>query len=248
MTGSNCTLCGGSLTKKGHHSTPVCKDCGRVHHEDRKVEPENVISQQSNSEHQHESTNWIDSVEIADSTDEQLVNLLSHVDEVGSLLEAAGEERNRAAELIVDVWKHRLLEGRCVDVAVGACWYITFREEGGPRPIGVVADAVNVASSEIHSFRRTTTEELDLSLPIAQASEYLPYLRSQLDLSVATSKAAQELLKKACVSGDPAGIAAGGLYIAAHELNENVTMVEAAQTVDLSKETIWQRVDDLRNQ
>lgn len=251
MTGSNCAICGGVLTERGPQSSLVCEDCGRVQKDDKAVEVADTASQQPEtapSETQHGSTDWVDSVEVADSTDERLVNLLSHLDEVGSVLGAEPDERDRAAEVVTDAWEHRLLEGRSVDVAVGACWYITFREQKEPRPIGVVADAVGVSSSELHSFRRIATGELDVSLTVAQPTEYLPYLRSQLDLSIATSEGAQELLENACIPGNPAGIAAGGLYVAAHNLTEAVTMMEAAQAVCLSKETIWQRVDDLRSQ
>jgi transcription initiation factor TFIIIB Brf1 subunit/transcription initiation factor TFIIB len=69
-------------------------------------------------------------------------------------------------------------------------------------------------------------------------------LELELGLSPATSEQAQKIIENRSVSGDPSGIAAGGLYIAASELEEGVTLKEA---VRLSKETIWQRVDDLRN-
>jgi transcription initiation factor TFIIIB Brf1 subunit/transcription initiation factor TFIIB len=188
------------------------------------------------------------SVEVADSTDQQLVDLLSRMDKVGSVLGTGADERDQAAEMLIDAWEQRLLEGRSVDTAVGVCWYITLRKQHEPRPLGVVADAVGVTDSEIHSFRRTATDELDISLNIARPSEYLRYVRTQLDLSVSAEEKAEEILQNACVPGDPAGIAAGGLYVAAHNLDEAVTMREAAQAVRLSKETIWQRVDDLRDQ
>lgn len=251
MTASDCPVCDGVLTARGPQSSLVCEDCGRVQNEDDPLEVADTASQQSDTapeETQHEPTDWVDSVEIADSTDERLVNLLSQLDEAGSVLDAAPDERDRAAEVVINAWEHRLLEGRSVDIAIGACWYITFREQGEPRPIGTVADAVGVSSSELHSFRRIATAELDVSLTVAQPADYLPYLRSQLDLSVATSERAKDLLDNACVTGDPVGIAAGGLYIAAYNLNEAVTMMETAQVACLSKGTIWQRVNDLRSQ
>jgi transcription initiation factor TFIIB len=199
------------------------------------------------SGNQDEQTDWTEEVDVTDSTDEQLVELLSYVEEVGPELGAGVEARDRTAEIVTDAWANRLLVGRSKDVAVGACWYITFRELGEPRPIDVVSETVDVASSKIHSFRQEANEELDVSLNIVQPSEYLPYLRSQLELSVAVSETAQKILQDACVSGNPAGIAAGGMYVAAQNLDESMTLREAAQTVRLSKETVWQRVNDLRD-
>jgi len=229
----------------------VCEDCGRVYDENQIVEGKNGSTQQSDFETDGEqlgSTDWTKSVEITDSTDEQLIDLLSYVDEIGDDLDAKANQRDQTAELVSNAWKKRLLVGRNRDVAVGACWYIVFREQGEPRPIDVIADAVNVSSNAIHSFRQTATTDLDISLSVAQPSEYLPYLRTQLQLTSKTSGVAKEFLEEACVSGNPAGIAAGGIYLAAQDMNQPVTMREAAQAVHLSKETIWQRVDDLRGQ
>lgn len=251
MTPSSCTVCDGNLTERGPKPALVCEDCGRVN--DGEITAENTDGTSEHAgftpaENKQTSTTWTKSVDIADSTDEQLVDLLSRVDEVGSDLQAGPDARDQAAELVTDAWEHRLLEGRSVDSAVGACWYITFRDEGKPRPIGVVADAVGSTSGELHSFRQTVSDELEVFPTVVRPSEYLPYLRSHLDLSVMTVRTAQKLLEQVSLAGNPAGIAAGGLYVAAHELSESVTMVEAARAVDLSKETIWQRVDDLRNQ
>lgn len=250
MTSSKCTICDGVLTERGPKPTLVCEDCGRVNDGQTTAENADGINQPTGAtpDEGNHTSDWTKSVDVADSTDQKIVDLLSRVDQVGSNLQAGPSDRNRTAELVTDAWEHRLLEGRSVDSAVGACWYVTFRDQGKPRPIGVVADAVGSTSSELHAFRQTVSDELDVSLTVVQPSEYLPYLRSQLDLSTMTVQTAKELLEGVSLGGNPAGIAAGGLYIAAHELSESVTMVEAARAVDLSKETIWQRVDDLRNQ
>lgn len=252
MTASSCVVCGGDLVERGPKSVSVCGECGRVQSEIQSVEeitPSDQHSDSGSGGNQDERTDWTESVEVTDSTDEQLVELLSYIEEVGRELGAGPEGRDRTAEIVTDAWAKRLLVGRSKDVAVGACWYITFRELGEPRPIDVVSEAVDVTSSRINSFRQEATNELDLSFTLVQPPEYLPYLRSQLDLAVAVSETAQTLLEDTSVSGNPAGIAAGGLYLAAQNWDdESVTLREAAQAARLSKETVWQRVNDLRTQ
>lgn len=251
MTKSNCAVCGGDLIERGPQSTLVCEGCGRVN-DDHPVEGKTESSGQQSGfvteRTPNKATDWEESVEISDSTDEKLVEILIMVDEIGDMLDAASSERNRAAEVVTTAWENRLLVGSSIEVAVGACWYITFREQGEPRPIGVVSNIADVKSSKLHSFRRKAINELDLRLNVVRPAEYLPFLCSQLNLSPRVLESAQEILGDVCVSGNPAGVAAAGLYVAAHDTKEAVTMREAAQTAQLSKETIWQRVDDLRNQ
>jgi len=251
MSAANCGVCGGELTERGPSSTLVCEGCGRVPRNDQSEDATGTVDKRLESgtgREQPAASEWEETVEIADSTDEQLVELLSYMDEVGRTLGADPTDQDRAAEVITQAWEGRLVEGSSMSVAVGACWYVVFREQREPRPIGCVAEVVNATSSEIHAFRRKVTDELELSLTISQPSEYLPYLRFKLDLPTAVSKKAEKRLENARIPGNPAGVAASGLYLASQDSGEALTMREAGQAVGLSKETIWQRVSDLRDQ
>jgi transcription initiation factor TFIIB len=177
-----------------------------------------------------------------------LVELLSSLDQAGDDLAANRDERLYAAELATKAWANRLTAGRSIEATAGACLYIAFRECNQPRPIGVVADIVDTTTSEISSLQQNIISDQDMALTAPKPSNYVPYLSSDLRLPTKVSERAQEMLDGICLAGNPAGIAAGALYLTAQDSDNLITMKEAAQATRLTKETVWQRVDDLRNQ
>lgn len=246
---SNCGFCGGNLTERGPQSVPVCEDCGRLDTAEEESEEVAAAEQPTNSDSsQREPIGWVETVDVKDSSDELLVELLSSLDQAGDDLAANPDERVYAAELATDAWENRLTAGRSVEATVGTCLYIAFRVCDKPRPIGVVADIVDTTTSEITSLRQNIVSDQDVTLAAPQPSNYVPYLSADLQLPTTVSDRAQDMLDGVRLAGDPAGIAAGALYLTAQDSDNPVTMKEAAQATRLTKETIWQRVDDLRNQ
>lgn len=248
---SNCGFCGGGLTGRGPQSVPVCEDCGRVsdmHEEPEEVESADQPSGTDSPTPQRGTADWVEAVDVRDSSDEQLVELLSTLDKASDDLAANPEERLRAAELATDVWENRLMNGRSVEATVGACLYVAFRVRDRPRPIGVIADVVDTTTGELSSLRQSMVSDQDVTLTAPQPSNYVPYLCADLRLPTRISDRAQEMLDEVRLAGDPAGIAAGALYLTAQDSDNPITMKEAAQATRLTKETVWQRVDDLRDQ
>lgn len=246
---SNCGFCGGSLTERGPQSVPVCEGCGRLNTAQEDSERVASAEQPTNGDSSREEpTDWTETVDVRDSSDELLVELLSSLDQTGDDLAANPDERLHAAELATNAWENRLTVGRSLEATVGACLYIAFRVCGQPRPIGVVADIVDATTGELSSLRQNIISDQDVAVAAPQSCDYVPYLSSTLRLPTTVSKHAQEMLDGVHLAGDPAGIAAGALYLAAQDSDNSITMKEAAQATRLTKETIWQRVDDLRNQ
>lgn len=253
MTERTCPRCSGELKEMVSGSdTPICHDCGMVDPEtkadqggesnkgDGPYTPGKRAGQSLNAE-------WIRDVDIKDSSDENLVELLLLVDEVAVELGFDGEERVRAAELATSAWENRLPHGRSMDTIAGACVYITSRENVRPRPVSIIAEVLGEDEESVNKSYRALISSLEVEVPLSGPDAYTHYLGEQLGIPDDVSRAVEDVLSKDIeINGNPAGIAAGALYLAANARDRDITMVEAGQAAGVAKETVWRKVRDLR--
>jgi transcription initiation factor TFIIB len=157
------------------------------------------------------------------------------------------EARFRAAEILTEAWEQRFMHGRGEDITVAACLYTACRTSGQPRPISRIADTAGVCESKLKSIYRTLMTELELQVETAEPEDYIPHLTAQLELDHETATKAEGVLAKTQrVAGNPVGIAAAALYIAANGTENTITFREAAEISGVTKETIWRKAENLR--
>lgn len=191
---------------------------------------------------------WREGVEIKDVSDQRLVDLLTRVDVVAEDLALEEGVRVRTAELVVEAWESRFMHGRSEDVIIAACVSTACREAERPRPAPVIAEAIGVDASNLKSTFWKLIAELEPQLTPVSPVDYVPYLGEELALDSESVAVAVEGLREADgIPGNPAGVAVAALYLAVSDCANAVTLSEAGQAAGVTKETVWQRVEDIRN-
>ena len=190
---------------------------------------------------------WHSGIEIKDSSDERLVGAFIRMEALADEFTMTVKTRFRAAELISEAWEQRFMHGRGENTTVAACLYIACRKLGQPIPINKVADATDVSTSKLKSVYRTLVTELNLQVDVAEPADYIPHLSVQLGLDHnAVKRAKVELAKVDTVPGNPVGIAAAALYLAANTTEHAITFRETAEAAGMTKETIWRKTERFR--
>lgn len=227
----------------------ICIDCGIVLGGSSKST--NVCGTQDSAysiidESAERDGEWWNEVKISDASDRQLVDLIEELDKISKSLGFDTDQAARAAELLVEAWKQNFLHGRSKDATIGAVILLTSREFQCPRPIGIVADSVDIEKHEIRNHFSILVNSLQMKLDPPRPCEYLSYLGYRLDMSDTELALARGLLEteKVNTTSNPAGIAAASLYITA-DPERNLTLKETADAAGLVKETVWKRKSDL---
>ncbi|RQG94328.1 transcription initiation factor IIB family protein [Natrarchaeobius chitinivorans] len=232
--------------------TSVCQNCGLV-------DPE-TNTEQSNGDNKADGSNtpvqtettspnvaWVNDVSVKDSSDENIVELLLSLDGAAQQLRFSRNNRIRAAELVIAGWENRLLHGRSQDALVGACVYLASRESERPVPVSIVAKVVDEREGLISNSYRDLMRTLELEIPVAGPEAYAQYLGEELGIQDGLVREVENVLdREVDISGNPAGIAVGALYLIATAHGHDITLVEAGKAAGVAKETVWRKVSDLR--
>lgn len=259
-TVGRCPDCGSSnINAETSLATAICGECGLVLDDDtlpsaQSTETKTQAASQPGSDTgdavdrpETDTNGWHSDFEVKDSSDEHLVEALIQMETVAEELTMTVDSRLRAAELLTEAWEQRFMHGRGTDATVATCLYTACRQSGQPRPISSVADTTGVCDSKLRSIYRTLVTELELQVETAESEDYISYLSTQLELDHETATKAEGVLTEAQgVAGNPVGIAAAALYIAANETVNTITFREAAAVTGVTKETIWRKAESLR--
>ena len=225
----------------------ICRHCGLVQSEgDTETE---VRTQIEVNPEKSTDTSWVDEVSIQDATDALLVDALSKTETIVERLKLGPSVQTAAVELVAEVWQESFMHGRKMEVIIGACVFIEARRSGTAVPAKRVADATGVEESRVQRVYWDLMQELELRTPSATADCYITYLGEDLGLSNLVQQRASEILEGThgpC--GNPAGIAAGALYVAAKRAGEDLTLRTAGSAAGVRKETVWTKSKDLREQ
>ena len=254
MTRDSCPACDGELTSiAGSQDAVVCSECGQVNPEPPDAdayEPEqskNIDEElNENPDTQPITDDWKHSVAVTDSSDENIVEILSLVDTYVEATDLSQEVRLRAAEMLVSAWEDGLFEGRRKEALTAAGVYAAGRECDHPRPLTTISNTAEVDESKLNDAYRLLMAELDLEIPLISPEDYAPYVGRELSLPELLIHEAETILKEDVeCSGNPAGVAASVLYLLATEEHE-VTLKQAGTAAGVSKETVWRKTRTLR--
>lgn len=219
----------------------VCQGCGLVHDGSNWAYNSvgNVeVGVQSGSENET-SSDWQNEITIRDASDQQIVRILSEVDDLADHLSLDSEEREIAVEFAVETWGENLMHGRELESMIASVVYTACRKSGHPRPIHIVAKAAGIGETKLQNASSVIIRELDWEMNPPGAKEYIPYLNTQFDLPDQVERDAAEILQNAgTIGGNPAAIAAAALYTATQD-SDSLTLQEAGQAAGVSKETVW---------
>ncbi|WP_157231306.1 hypothetical protein [Halostagnicola larsenii] len=253
MAETTCPQCDGQIKEMNPKSgTSICQNCGLVDPEtnteqsngDNKTDGSDIPVQ---TEATSPNVTWVSDVSVKDSSDENIVELLLSLDGAAQQLRFSRNNRIRAAELVISGWENRLLHGRTQDALVGACVYLASRENEQPVPVSIVAKVVGERQGLISNSYRDLIRTLELEVPVAGPEAYAQYLGEELGIQDGLVREVEDILdREVDISGNPAGIAVGALYLIATAHGHEITLSEAGKAAGVAKETVWRKVNDLR--
>jgi transcription initiation factor TFIIIB Brf1 subunit/transcription initiation factor TFIIB len=254
MTTDQCPHCNGEVTAvAGNRDAVACVDCGAVNpqespNEEETTYPKAPVTDASSGQHggtQTSSDGWTHEVSISDSTDENLVEILSIVDTVVERLSLPQSVQLQAAELVFSVWEEGLFAGRHKETVTAGGVYAAARRCDHPRPLTKVSDAVGVAESNVNDVYRVIIAELALEVPISTPADYVPHVGDELSLPQSVIDEAETILSQDSeCRGNPAGVAASMLYLLAPD-DQEITLQQAGSAAGVSKETVWRHTQTL---
>jgi len=135
-------------------------------------------------------------------------------------------------------------------MAAGAV-YATCRCGGFTVSVGEVAEVSVCSRGQVLNAYRVLNVELTLETPVIQPESLIPKLATACDCSKQVQHRALELAMEAVDAGlangrNPAGVAAGCLYVAVVERGLLTTQAEIAEAAEVSVETIRARYQELQ--
>lgn len=248
-----CPLCEAEAVNHDiEFASGVCAECGFViKSRDQPIDSDQTASADSLELSSSESSTERNQVlEVKDSSEQNLVKLLSMTESLGEILLLSPEGRIRAAEIVTEAWRRNILHGRSMSAGAGAAVHIACRELGCPRPVRRIADVAEIDSAVLYDTYQPLVDVLSLNLDAPQPIEFVPFICKSLERSPTETTVAQDLLRdrKEGIAGNPAGVAAAAVYVTLQNQTpeDAVTYREVGKVVKMTKETVWKQATELR--
>lgn len=224
----------------------VCENCGFVIREDT----DSVSFEWDTTDGtfgRTEDKGWLSECRVRSGTEQQIAQAFKTLEEVANQLDLPNEIREETADIYCDAFRAELTDGRETASVVAACLHFTSRRMGSPIPMSRLTEFPKIEETKFNHSYLAICDELENELRMPKPVEYVSFLQSMLEFTDSDREAVEELViaaegKQAFVGKDPAGVAAGGVYV----LQEQVTQSAAAEAVGLSTETVRQRAKQLQ--
>jgi transcription initiation factor TFIIB len=246
---SVCLACNGTSINESVESLHgFCENCGLVIREDAdSISREWVITDDTFD--RPEDKNWLSECRVRNGTEQQLAQAFNELEAIASQLSLSEEIREETVDLYCDAFRKELTDGRETSSVVAACLQLASRGMSKPIPMSRLTKFSGIEESKFRRSFLTICDELEVDFPLLKPVDYIPFLRSELEGVVTDRDPVETLLKaveekQAFVGKDPAGIAAGGVYV----VHEQVTQAAVAETVGLSTETVRHRAKQLQEE
>jgi len=176
---------------------------------------------------------------------------LTEVRRVACALGVSDSIRDQACTLFRSAQDEGLLPGRSIESIAAASVYAACRCNELPWTICEVGDVSRVSRERVENAYRVLNQELGIPAVPPSPRQYVPRLASELGLSDAVRRIAEQFAIEAEDDGlangrNPAGVATGCLYEAAQDQREEVTQRELGNAAEVSAVTVRSRWRELR--
>ena len=243
----SCPVCGTAEIDDSLESFEgVCESCGFVIRENS----DSISLQWDIGEEvfQHsEEEDWKSVCRVRNATEQQLAEAINEVERFAGQIGLPDDIREATVDIYCDAFRAELTDGRKTACIVAACLRLASRRVGTPIPKSRLTALSDVDEKKVHRSDLALCDELDIEPRLPDPKEYLPFLQTQLELGDEVWEAAERILTtvegdQSFVGKDPAGIAAGAVYLSQDEY----TQWDVAKAVGLATETVRQRIKQLR--
>lgn len=191
---------------------------------------------------------WSDVCQVRNSTEKQLAEAFGRIEAIANRLAIPDGIREATVDLYCDGFREGVTDGRDTGCFVAACLRLGSRRGDKPVPLGRITEPSHIEEQKVHLSRLALSETLDLGFETPTPADYLPFLSLELNLTAKERSTTESLLLSAeheqeFIGKDPAGIAAGGVYLT----TEHPTQSDAADAVGVSTETVRHRIEQLQD-
>ena len=193
---------------------------------------------------------WQIRTRVHSSIDRNLAYAMSELDRLTSQLGVPRPVKEAAAILYRRAIEHRLIRGRSIEAMIASCVYAACRLRQVPRTLDEIAHHSRINRKELGRCYRLLLRELEVRIPIASPTDFIPRFAQSLQLSGAVQRNAAQIVETARAKGitagkDPTGLAAASLYIASIQEGERRTQREIADVSRVTEVTVRNRYKEL---
>ncbi len=193
---------------------------------------------------------WNERASSQGSKDRNLKQALGEIDRMASSLGLPKNVRETASVIYRKCLQEDLLIGRSIEGVATAALYASARKVNVPRSFDQFSKVSRVERIEIERTYQYICRQLNLEIPPADPSYYIPQFASELNLDDTIEHGAMEIVEasrgKATISGkNPVGIAAAAIYAAGLIHDSGLTQREVSEVSDISVVTIRNRYNEL---
>lgn len=144
-----------------------------------------------------------------------------------------------------------LVRGRSISALLAASLYAACRDAETPRTIIDVCNASNIRRKEVTKCYRILIQELNLKIPIMNATQCVSRIGNNLGISEKTKRYAIKIINEYQQNWDiagksPTGIAATSIYLACIKMNEKFSQKEVADAANITEVTIRNRSNSIK--
>ena len=194
---------------------------------------------------------WDRRSQAHESVDRNLRQAFSELRRYSDKLTVSESVTEKSAYFYRKALERGLVRGRSITAIIAACLYAACREGEVPRTLKDVAAVSNVKKKDLARSYRLLHREMDLKMPVAEASRCVSAIASRAKMSERTQRRAREILFRAKQLGlsagkDPMGLAASALYVACTLEGEEKTQKDVALAAGVTEVTIRNRYKGLR--
>ena len=245
----SCEYCGAHTQFTNRAGRRICDDCGLL--QGSTLSREQTGDSPSTSkkrDSRREYTNGPKSISYRDSSEETLGEMILNTESLIKELGGDASQCAHSAEMISEAWQTDYFRGRSSKVGIASIVYSSFRIIGLPRPLSIVAETSGLSSKQLRHGLSTLRSHLELPCETLPVSSYVGYLSMTLELDEGLIQRGLDILERASgVSGNPSGIAAAALYLAAKESDYPLTLSRAGSAAGVTKETVWRKSKEIRH-
>jgi len=196
---------------------------------------------------------WQNRIAFNSSVNKNLAKAMIELDRLTDELSVPQSVKEQAAQIYRKALNKGLVKGRSILAILAASLYAACRFTAIPKTLKQVAKASLAKKKDVARSYRLLLRELDIKMPIVDATSCIPKIASKIDIDEKTQQTAIDILckaerKKAVTGKDPMGMAATAIYIA-NILNYDSrkrTQKEIAKAADITEVTLRNRYKDLK--
>ena len=184
---------------------------------------------------------------IRNNHDRNLVTALQFLSSTVSRLNFSKNLSNFLRESSAMIYRHalskNLIQGRSIEGIAAASLYIACRQSRLPNTLDEISNVSGIDKSSLSSYYRLLCKEFNIRLQHIHAEDFIPKIRTNLDVSVYIEAKAIALIKFINDNGfnggnNPVGIAAAAMYVACQNLGVKRSQKKVAEAAGVSEVTV----------